>query len=111
MAPKQSAPFEPLSPSINIPQLLSTTPNFKPVNRIDAKNINSSNIAQLQTLIQEHVVKKGLPLVLENWHLRADWPKWIFNPDWLKENHGQDRTYQSHFLRLQPTDIFLFSIF
>ncbi|KAF3936487.1 hypothetical protein ABW19_dt0209290 [Dactylella cylindrospora] len=92
MAPRQeAAPFVPISPTINIPHLLSTTPNFKPVQRIDARRINPTNLESLQVMIHEHVVTKGIPLVIENWHLRPDWQKWVFNFDWLKGNHGADQ--------------------
>ncbi|EPS42994.1 hypothetical protein H072_3024 [Dactylellina haptotyla CBS 200.50] len=92
MAPRQeAAPFVPISPTINIPMLVSSTPNFKPVQRVDARRINPTNIESLQEMIHEHVVLKGIPLVLENWHLRSDWQKRVFNFDWLKSNHGADQ--------------------
>ncbi|KAF3923298.1 hypothetical protein ABW21_db0202598 [Orbilia brochopaga] len=92
MAPRQeAAPFVPISPTIDIPLLVSSTPNFKPIQRIDARRINANNIESLQTMIHEHVVTKGIPLVIENWHLRSDWPKWVFNVEWLKSNHGTDQ--------------------
>src|SRR4051812_913787 len=92
MAPRQgAAPFVPISPTINITHLLSTTPNFKPVQRIDARHINALNVESLEAMIHEHVVSNGLPLVIENWHLRDDWPKWAFNMEWLKQNHSTDR--------------------
>ncbi|KAK6359533.1 hypothetical protein TWF696_000687 [Orbilia brochopaga] len=92
MAPRQeAAPFVPISPTIDIPLLVSSTPNFKPIQRIDARRINANNIESLQAMIHEHVVTKGIPLVIENWHLRSDWPKWIFNVEWLKSNHGTDQ--------------------
>ncbi|KAK6338328.1 hypothetical protein TWF730_002391 [Orbilia blumenaviensis] len=92
MAPRQeAAPFVPISPTINIPLLVSSTPNFKSVQRIDARRINPTNIESLQAMIHEHVVLRGIPIVIENWHLRSDWPKWIFSVDWLKSNHGNDQ--------------------
>ncbi|RVD81269.1 uncharacterized protein DFL_009138 [Arthrobotrys flagrans] len=92
MAPRQeAAPFVPISPTINIPLLVSSTPNFKSVQRIDARRINPTNIESLQAMIHEHVVLRGIPIVIENWHLRSDWPKWIFSIDWLRSNHGTDQ--------------------
>ncbi|KAK6510063.1 hypothetical protein TWF481_004776 [Arthrobotrys musiformis] len=92
MAPRQeAAPFVPISPLANIPLLVSSTPNFKSVQRIDARRINPTNIESLQAMIHEHVVLRGIPIVIENWHLRSDWPKWIFSVDWLKSNHGTDQ--------------------
>ncbi|KAK6535222.1 hypothetical protein TWF694_001690 [Orbilia ellipsospora] len=92
MAPRQeAAPFVPISPTVNIPLLVSSTPNFQSVQRVDARRINHTNIESLQAMIHEHVVVKGIPLVLENWHLRSDWPKWVFNLDWLQKNHGTDQ--------------------
>ncbi|KAF3126079.1 hypothetical protein TWF569_000640 [Orbilia oligospora] len=92
MAPRQgAAPFVPISPTINIPLLVSSTPNFKSVQRIDARRINPTSIESLQAMIHEHVVLRGIPIVIENWHLRSDWPKWMFSVDWLKSNHGADQ--------------------
>ncbi|KAK6517350.1 hypothetical protein TWF281_004006 [Arthrobotrys megalospora] len=92
MAPRQeAAPFVPISPTINIPLLVSSTPNFKSVQRIDARRINATNVESLHAMIHEHVVLRGIPIVIENWHLRSDWPKWIFSVDWLKSNHGADQ--------------------
>ncbi|KAK6351796.1 hypothetical protein TWF718_004941 [Orbilia javanica] len=92
MAPRQeAAPFVPINPTVNIPLLVSSTPNFKSVQRIDARRINPTNIESLQAMIHEHVVLRGIPIVIENWHLRSDWPKWIFSVDWLKSNHGADQ--------------------
>ena len=89
----EGAPFEPISPAVSISNLLVRAPNFKPVQRIDARRITPANLDSLGSVIKDHVITKGLPLVLENWHLRSDWPKWHFNPEWLKENHGADRKF------------------
>ncbi|KAF3907225.1 hypothetical protein ABW20_dc0101962 [Dactylellina cionopaga] len=92
MAPRQgAASFVPISPTLDIPLLISSTPNFKSVQRVDARRINPTNIESLQSMIHEHVVVKGIPLIIENWHLRSDWQKWVFNVDWLKSNHGSDQ--------------------
>lgn len=87
----ERAEFKPLPPDLNIPHLIQSTPNFEHVIRIDARNINSSTIPDVEAYVHDHVIKKGLPLVIENWHLRSDFPSWIFCVQWLIENHGPDR--------------------
>ncbi|RPB28392.1 hypothetical protein L211DRAFT_777647 [Terfezia boudieri ATCC MYA-4762] len=87
----ERAEFKPLSPDIDILHLIQSTPNFEHVTRIDARNVNSDTMSDVEGYIHDHVIKKGLPLVIENWHLRSDWSSWIFNVQWLIQNHGQDR--------------------
>lgn len=87
---KDRAPFQPISPSLDIDELVKSCPNFHKVERVDARTISDETLEPLRQLIQAHVIDGGKPLVLDNWHDRPDWPKWIFNPDWLKRNHGLD---------------------
>ncbi|KAF8474799.1 hypothetical protein BDZ91DRAFT_770159 [Kalaharituber pfeilii] len=86
----ERAEFKPLPPDLDIPYLIKSTKNFRPVVCIDARNINPSTMSEVEEYIQDHVIRKGLPLVIENWHLRPDWSSWIFNLQWLIENHGPD---------------------
>ena len=86
-----SAKFTALPPDLNVEELIRTTPNFDNVTRMDARNITASTMGTAEEYIYQQVIVKGLPLVITNWHLRSDWPSWIFNKDWLMENHGQAR--------------------
>lgn len=87
---KDRAPFEPIAPGLDVDQLISDCSNFHAVERVDARTITDETMEPLRQLIQAHVIEGGKPLVLENWHQRSDWPRWIFNPDWLKGNHGTE---------------------
>lgn len=87
----ERAEFKPIPPDLDIVDLIQCTPNFEHVTRIDARNINSNTMPDVEAYIHDHVIQKGLPLVIENWHLRPDWSSWIFNVGWLSQNHGQDR--------------------
>lgn len=89
----ERAEFKALPPDLDIPYLIQSTPNFEDVTRIDARNINSDTMPDVEAYIHDHVIKKGLPLVIENWHRRSDWSSWIFNLQWLVQNHGQDREF------------------
>lgn len=87
---KDRAPFEPIAPDLDVDNLISGCSNFHAVERVDARTITEETIEPLRQLIQAHVIEGGKPLVLENWHQRSDWPRWIFNPDWLRGNHGTE---------------------
>lgn len=89
---KNKARFEAIPPDLDVEKLIRGTPNFVALPRVDATQLlDDETLANLQTYIQQHVIEGGEPLVIENWHRRADWPRWMFNPDWLVQNHGKDR--------------------
>lgn len=88
---RERAGFEPIPPNVDIPALIEQTPNFKELRRLDAREITPEHQESIDRDVYETVIVKGLPLVIENWHLRRDWPRWIFNTEWLRENHGRDR--------------------
>lgn len=93
---KDRAPFEPIAPDLDVDNLISGCSNFHAVERVDARTITEETMEPLRQLIQAHVIEGGKPLVLENWHQRSDWPRWIFNPDWLRGNHGMEGSF--HFV-------------
>ena len=105
----EKATFKPIPPNLNIAELIQNTSNFETVTRIDARMINAESMKDVEAYIQDHVIGKGLPLVFENWHLREDWPSWIFNMQWLKENHGSDRS--STLLHHPPCNDFYCALF
>lgn len=86
---KDLAGFTPIPPDIDVDGLIRDTSNFKSITRIDAVSlVTDQDFEYVRDLIQTQVIDRGIPLVIENWHLRKDWPKWILNTRWLKENHG-----------------------
>lgn len=87
---RDRAQFLAIPPDLDISKLISRCSNFHAVERVDARTITDETMEALRQLIQAHVIEGGKPLVLENWHQRSDWPRWIFNPDWLKKNHGTE---------------------
>lgn len=90
---REKAKMTYLPPDLDVDALVADTPNFKAIPRLDATQFETKeSFASLEDLIQQHVISGGTPLVIENWHKRSDWPWYIFNPQWLKDNHGADRT-------------------
>ncbi|KAI5778274.1 hypothetical protein EDC01DRAFT_369097 [Geopyxis carbonaria] len=86
---KDQAGFVPIPPDIDVDGVIRDTANFKSVARIDALTLaTDEDFEHVKNLIQNEVVKEGMPLVIENWHRRGDWPKWIFDPSWLRKNYG-----------------------
>ena len=83
-----------IHPELDVERTIAATPNFKAIPRFDATQLEGDEaLEQLQEFIEKHVVVGGEPLVIENWHKRADWPFYIFKPRWLEENHGADRAF------------------
>ncbi len=82
----------PIDPNLDLDALIAQQPNFQTLSRVDARTLDSSpdGLNTLENIIHQHVIVAGLPLVIENWHLRSDWPRWLFNPQWLGDNHGHD---------------------
>ena len=98
-------PFLPIPPNFKVDELLNRpNSNFMPVNRISATSINKLNAAALDHLIYQELIINGRPLVIEDWHLRSDWPKHILNTRWLLNNHGHDRKFSfSHLASTSPS--------
>lgn len=95
------ASFVPIDPDIDVDQLIRDNPNFAALPRVDARALNDNETLRgLEALIQQKVIEEGMPLVIENWHLRTDWPSWMFNDKWLMENHGRDGEWELWLLLL-----------
>lgn len=60
--------------------ILGVSPNFKPVPRVSASE--STEVISKAIADYEH---KGIPLILEGWHLKAGWKSEIHTPRWLAE--------------------------
>jgi hypothetical protein len=62
-------------------QLLSSSPNFYPVHRVKA----SLPPDELSAIIEDHEYR-GIPLIIEEWHLQDGWNAGAHSPSWLAEN-------------------------
>lgn len=78
--------------------LLASGPRFKRVPRISA----TSGLNELFLKIVEHE-NKGIPLIIEGWQDRPEWPQNLFDLDWLKETHGSQGTSGCSSSRLRLT--------
>ncbi|BFZ59827.1 hypothetical protein YB2330_000848 [Saitoella coloradoensis] len=68
----------------NVDEVVLDNDNFEWVKRIDARKPER----ELEQLIHDVVVVAGVPLVIENWHLREDFPKEMLSMQYLKNNLG-----------------------
>jgi hypothetical protein len=87
--------FTPIPPDLDIPKLVNSTPNFRWVHREDAR-LHSSPFYQLNQIIHAVTIEQGLPIVVDNWHLRTDWNGALFSKEWLDRDHGNDGTLLTH---------------
>ncbi|CAG8593975.1 2921_t:CDS:10 [Acaulospora morrowiae] len=64
----------------------SPSPVFKEVTRIDATKLTDEEIIE-----QVHVicVEQGIPLVIENYHLKKEFDSELFTITWLRQNYGE----------------------
>ena len=83
-AQRPSAAFEPISPDLDVANLVETTPNFEYVVRIHCDMIDVQGKDQFEKLVLLHVVLGGKPLVVEGYHERLD--RWTFALQWLRDN-------------------------
>jgi|SRR5579862_2275959 len=86
--------FTPITSDIDVAHLVRTTPNFHWVHREDAR-LHTSPFVKLNQIIYATTIEQGLPIVLDNWHLRQDWPSAVFSREWLGREHGDDRMFPS----------------
>jgi hypothetical protein len=92
-SPREKAKMVYLPPDFDVPALIAQTPNFKAIPTVDATQlVDEKSWCDLEAFIEQHVITNGVPLVIVNWHKRADWPWYLFSPDWLAQNHGHDRS-------------------
>jgi hypothetical protein len=81
--------FTPIPPTIDIPNLVHSTPNFHWTHREDAR-LHSSPFHQLNQIIHAVTIEQGLPIVVDNWHLRGDWNVAVLSQEWLERQHGEE---------------------
>jgi len=86
VAQRPKASFEPISPWLNLDELVEETANFEYCDRVAFSLIESHGIETFEKLVLKHVIMDGKPLVIEGYQEKLD--PWIFNPTWLADNHG-----------------------
>lgn len=80
------AAFEPLSPDLDVPTLIESTPTFEYVPRIHCDSIDEQGLEAFQKLVQGHVVLGGKPLVVGGFNERLD--SSVFSEKWLRSECG-----------------------
>jgi hypothetical protein len=83
--------FTPIPADVDIPALVHSTPNFHWAHREDAR-LHTHPFHKLQQIIHSITIEQGLPIVVDNWHLRQDWNASLFSKEWLVREHGDDGT-------------------
>ena len=81
--------FTPIPPDIDIPRLVHTTPNFHWCHREDSR-LHAAPFHKLNQIIYTVTIEQGLPIVVDNWHLRNDWNGSMFSKEWLDRERGSD---------------------
>jgi len=84
--------FTPIPPDVDIPNLVHSTPNFQWCHREDAR-LHSHPFHKLNQIIHSVTIEQGLPIVVDNWHLRNDWNAALFSKEWLDRQHGRNGTH------------------
>ncbi|PKY01855.1 JmjC domain protein [Aspergillus campestris IBT 28561] len=80
------AAFEPISPAIDVPALVESTPNFEYVTRIDCESIDDNGLENFEKLVFLHVIFRGMPLVIEGFNERLD--SSLFSEKWLRTHYS-----------------------
>lgn len=73
-------PSKPTTAEWTFSSLLSVSSNFKPVDRVSA----SASAEEISKLVADYE-HRGIPLILEGWHLKEGWKSEIHTPHWLAE--------------------------
>ena len=81
--------FTPIPPDLDISNLVRSTPNFHWCLREDSR-LHSSPFQKLNQIIHAVTIEQGLPIVVDNWHLRNDWNGALFSREWLDRERGND---------------------
>ncbi|KAK2753962.1 hypothetical protein FQN54_007321 [Arachnomyces sp. PD_36] len=83
-AQRPCAAFEPISPDLDLSELVESTPNFDFVVRIHWSAIEDQGLERFEKLVLLHVILGGKPLVIEEYNERLE--GWIFAVQWLRDN-------------------------
>ncbi|KAJ5150564.1 uncharacterized protein N7500_010753 [Penicillium coprophilum] len=79
--------FEPLSPLLNIKEVVESTPNFDFAMEITCDSIDKFPLEDFEKLVLYQVVLSGRPLVIRG--LKDCLDKDLFSEKWLRENYGK----------------------
>ncbi|KAL6236340.1 hypothetical protein BDW75DRAFT_206944 [Aspergillus navahoensis] len=88
-AQRPRAAFEPISPALNVADLIKSSPNFEEVVRIHCDAIDENGLENFEKLILLHVIVRGLPLVVEGFDKKLD--NAIFSERWLRNHYSTKR--------------------
>lgn len=83
------AKFDPISPDLDLYDLVDRTPNFKWVQRVSRQQIRGLGQQEFEKLVLIHVIAGGKPLVIDGWD--AVLSKRLFSADWLEKTHDKKR--------------------
>ena len=86
-AQRSAAPFEPISPELDLDTLVEESENFEYVPRIPYDLIEPQGLDQFEKLVLLHVIANGKPLIVEGCHRNLD--AWTFSSPWLSDNQGE----------------------
>ena len=85
-AQRPRASFEPISPSLDIVELVEETPNFQFCDRVAIRDIEEAGLDQFERLVIKHCIIGGKPLVIDGLEEKLDAS--TFNDRWLADTHG-----------------------
>ncbi|KAL2816162.1 hypothetical protein BJX63DRAFT_388548 [Aspergillus granulosus] len=85
-AQRPRAAFEPLSPDLNVSELVDSMPNFEHVVRIHCDAIDENGLENFEKLVLLHVIVRGLPLVIEGFDKKLD--SAIFSETWVRNHYS-----------------------
>ncbi|KAL5050201.1 hypothetical protein BDW71DRAFT_194584 [Aspergillus fruticulosus] len=88
-AQRPRAAFEPISPALDVADLIKSSPNFEEVVRIHCDAIDENGLENFEKLVLLHVIVRGLPLVVEGFDKKLD--NAIFSERWLKNHYSTKR--------------------
>ncbi|KAL4783239.1 hypothetical protein BJX76DRAFT_260700 [Aspergillus varians] len=88
-AQRPRAAFEPLSPDLDVADIIKSAPNFEEVVRIHCDAIDENGLENFEKLVLLHVIVRGLPLVVEGFDKKLD--NAIFSEKWLNHHYSAKR--------------------
>lgn len=88
-AQRPRAAFEPISPDLDVADLIDSTPSFEEVVRIHCDAIDENGLENFEKLVLLHVIVRGLPLVVEGFDKKLD--RAVFSEKWLSNHYSAKR--------------------
>jgi len=85
-AQRPRAQFEPISPDLDLRNLVESYDHFDFCPRITWSQVQEHGVDSFEKLVVKHVIQGGLPLVVEG--LQDVLDPWTFSSKWLKDNVG-----------------------